>query len=38
MTTDTKKKIECPYCLTVFNHNGKPELQVCPVCKAQLLT
>ncbi len=39
---DTKQKlgarqIICPYCQTLFNHNGRPSLQTCPNCQAKLL-
>jgi tRNA(Ile2) C34 agmatinyltransferase TiaS len=30
-------QIKCPYCGTEFEHNGKPELQKCPKCGAELL-
>lgn len=29
--------ITCPYCETVFDNNGRPELQPCPKCHAKLL-
>ena len=32
-----KRPIKCPYCGTVFEHNSKEELQVCPGCGSKLL-